>query len=472
MNEFIRASLAASGNSIEIDGDTGRVRVRNEALLRSHGIDSLVYLAVFGSLDRQATARWLIWETAQSLDILPNSIFDFYNASGHDQFPHPFTTPAINLRAMTYDLARSAFRAAIKAKVGAFIFELSRSEMVHTDQRPAEYTSVILAAAIKEGFRGPVFLQADHIQVNAYDFKTKTDAELAGLRSLIRESLHAGFYNIELDTSTLVDLGRPTLDEQQRHNYELCATLTDYVRSLQPQKMTVSVGGEIGEIGPHNSTVQELRVFMDHYKRHIHHNYGLSKLAVRAGTSTGGVMQPDGTLAEQEIDFERLKELSTIARHEYAMGGVVQHGASTLPPETLHQFVKAGAIEVHLATAFQNQLFDMLPAGLLSEIRHWLLHNATQKRLPTDTEAQFIYKTRRLAAGPFKKQLWNLPEDERAKIRLAFEKRFTELYHELAVEHTQDMIASAITPIRLHKRTTDFDSTQFLAQPGNEPVDA
>jgi fructose/tagatose bisphosphate aldolase len=472
MNEIIRASLAASGNSLEIDGDTGRVRVRNEALLRSHGIDSLVYLAVFGSPDRQATARWLIWETAQALDILPNSIFDFYNASGHEQFSHPFTTPALNLRAMTYDLARAAFRAAIKAKVGAFMFELSRSEMVHTNQRPAEYTSVILAAAIKEGFRGPVFLQADHLQVNAYDYRTRTDVELAGLRSLIRESLLAGFYNVELDTSTLVDLSKPTLEEQQRRNYELCATLTDYVHSLQPQKMTISVGGEIGEIGTQNSTVQELRVFMDHYKRLLHHAHGLSKLAVRAGTSTGGVMRPDGTLAGQEIDFERLKELATIARHEYAMSGVIQHGASTLPPETLHKFVQAGAVEVHLATAFQNQLFDMLPAGLLAEIRLWLLQNAAQKRLPTDTETQFLYRTRRLATGPFKKQLWNLPEDERAKMRLAFEKRFAELYRQLAVEHTQDMVASTITPFRVHKRSSDFDSTQFLAQAGKEPLDA
>jgi fructose/tagatose bisphosphate aldolase len=472
MNEIIRTSLAASGNSLEIDGDTGHVRVRNEALLRSHGIDSLVYLAAFGNPERQPVARWLIWEAAQALDILPNSIFDFYNAGGHDQFPRPFTTPAINLRAMTYDLARAAFRAAIKAKVGAFMFELSRSEMIHTDQRPAEYTSVILAAAIKEGFRGPVFLQADHIQVNAYDFKTNTEVELTGLRNLIRESLHAGFYNVELDTSTLVDPGKPTLDEQQYRNYELCATLTDYMRSLQPQKMVISVGGEIGELSTQNSTVQELRVFMDHYKRRIHHAHGLSKLAVRAGTSTGGVVLADGTLAGQEIDFARLKELATIARHEYAMGGVVQHGASTLPLETLHQFVEAGAVEVHLATAFQNWLFEMLPAGLLNEVRLWLLQNVAQKRLPGDTEAQFLYKTRRLATGPFKKQLWNLPEDERARIRLAFEDHFTQLYQQLAVTHTQDMVASTITPFRTHKGPADFDSTQFLVQPGNEPVEA
>ena len=57
MNERIRTSLTAAGNSITLDPDTGRVRVLNEALLRSHGIDSLVYLAVFGTPDRQAVAQ-------------------------------------------------------------------------------------------------------------------------------------------------------------------------------------------------------------------------------------------------------------------------------------------------------------------------------------------------------------------------------------------------------------------------------
>lgn len=472
MNEKIRTSLTAAGNSITIDPDTGRVRVLNEALLRSHGIDSLVYLAVFGAPERQAVARWLIWETAQTLHIRPASIHDLYIGRGQDRLPHTFTTPAMNLRVMSYDLARAAFRAAIKARVGAFMFELSRSEMAHTDQRPAEYASVILAAAIKEGFHGPVFLQGDHFQVNARDYVTHTDAELSGLRNLIHESIRAGFYNIELDTSTLVNLTARTLDEQQRANYELCALLSDHIRSHQPPEVVVSIGGEIGEMSEQNSEVGELRVFMDGYRKRIRHTPGLSKLSVRVGTTAGGVVLPNGAIATIAVDFERLKELSTVARSEYALGGAAQHGASTLPQDAFHKFVHAGAIEAHLATAFQNLVYELLPAGLVSEIRAWVFANKAGERKPGDSDEQFFYKTRRMASGAFKKPLWNLREADRSYLRSVFEDRFALLYRQLGVEHTADTVANVVSVAELHKRLEDFSDQALSVGAGREPLEA
>ena len=471
MNEFIRSALAASGNSIEIDADTSHVRVRDEALLRSHGIDSLVYLAVFGGSTRQAVARWLIWEAAQSLEIHPASIYDLYLGRAQDRMPPTFTTPALNLRALTYDIARSAFSAAIKGHVGPVIFELSRGEMVDSDQRPGEYSSVVLAAAIKEGYRGPVFLQGDHFQVNARNYIANTDAELAGLRNLILESLRAGFYNFEFDTSTLVDMGKPTLSEQQRLNYELCAMLCDYVRTHQPPKVIVAVGGEIGEVSGQDSDIHELRVFMDNLQKHMHHRPGLCKLAVRVGTSPGGVVMPDGTIATMDVDFERLAELSTAARREYNMGGAAQHGASTLPQEYFHKFVEAGAIELHLATAFQNQLFERLPAHLVTEINAWLFKNAAGKRRPGDTDRQFIYRTRRLATGPFKKHMWNLSDFERSEIRRVFEEDFARLYESLGVRNTTDTVSNVVQMHRIHKRVQDFEVDAPVTPPAHEPAE-
>ena len=456
MNELIRTALAASGNSIEIDADTGRVRVRDEALLRSHGIDALIYLAVFGLPQRQAVARWLIWETAQSLSIRPASIHELYDGRGHDRLPHTFTTPAMNLRAMSYEIARAAFSAAIKGKVGAFIFELSRSEITYTDQRPAEYATAILAAAIKEGYRGPVFLQGDHLQVNAKNYVANTDAELNGLRRLIDECIHAGFYNIELDTSTLTNMSKSMPEEQQHPNVEMCALLSDYVRTHQPPNVVISIGGEIGEMNSHNSDVHDLHAFMDYFKHRIHHHPGLSKLSVRAGTSPGGVVMPDGSVALMTVDFETLYELSTAARREYAMGGVTQHGASTLPLEVLHRFVKAGAIEVHLATAFQNMLFEQLPGALVAEMYDWLFKHAAAERKPTDTDRQFIYKTRRLASGPFKKLMWNITDFEKAEIRREFESYFTRLFEGLGVLNTTDTVASVVSTHPIQRHMSDF----------------
>lgn len=68
---------------------------------------------------------------------------------------------------MTYDVARQIFRVANKHNVGAFIFEIAKSEIGYTFQRPSEYASCVLAAAIKEGYKGPVFIQGDHFQFNA-----------------------------------------------------------------------------------------------------------------------------------------------------------------------------------------------------------------------------------------------------------------------------------------------------------------
>ena len=38
------------------------------------------------------------------------------------------------------------------------------------------------------------------------------------------------------------------------------------IRDLEPAGITISVGGEIGEVGGKNSTVEELRAFMDGYR--------------------------------------------------------------------------------------------------------------------------------------------------------------------------------------------------------------
>ena len=127
-------------------------------------MDGLIREAVFGEAESKAAARWLIWETAQALGIRPASIHDFYMADRPRRHRRTFTVPAINLRMLAYDSARAVFRAAGKLDAGAFIFEIARSEIGYTDQRPAEYAASVLAAAIREGWRGPVFIQGDHFQ--------------------------------------------------------------------------------------------------------------------------------------------------------------------------------------------------------------------------------------------------------------------------------------------------------------------
>jgi len=477
MSNTIRELVKASGEVIEVIAGKSQVQhddtrptvdlsveVRDEAGLRVTGIDVLVNAAVFGAPEQQAAARWLIWETGQALGIRPASIHELYIARGQNALDHGFTTPAMNIRMMAYDTARAAIRAAIESKVGAFIFEIARSEMTYTEQRPAEYTAVMLAAAIKEGYRGPLFIQGDHFQINAKKYKTDADSELAALRNLIDESLGAGFYNIDIDTSTLVDLSKPSLDEQQRLNYELCALFSDYIRQRQPAGLNISLGGEIGEVGHKNSNIHELRAFMSGYLSRIRHKPGISKISIQTGTSHGGVVLPDGSIADVNIDFDTLRELSIAAREEYGMGGAVQHGASTLPEEAFGRFVQAGAIEVHLATAFQQIVYANLPRELNDEITQWLFRNAADERKPGDTDEQFLHKTRKKATGPFKKTLWSLPEADRARVRTALQQRFSMLFNRLGVDNTKPIVESFVTARAVHKRPDDFGMVTAVAE--------
>ncbi|HQF70577.1 MAG TPA: aldolase, partial [Promineifilum sp.] len=131
---------------VTVDGDM--VTVRSEAALRDK-IDDLIQTAVFGEGITRDMARWIIWEAAQGLGIYPASIHQLYMAIGRGDVPTTFTVPAMNIRAMNYNSSRAVFRAANKHNVAAMLFEIARSEIGYTGQRPMEYTTSVLAAAIK-----------------------------------------------------------------------------------------------------------------------------------------------------------------------------------------------------------------------------------------------------------------------------------------------------------------------------------
>src|SRR5688500_1305767 len=263
----------------------GKVSVRSDAALKSEKMDALVRAAVFGSQDEKEYARWLIWEIGQAVGVRAASIHDLYMARGRGEIGG-FTVPAINVRGMSYDTARSIFRTANRMKAGAFILEIARSEIGYTEQRPAEYVTVMLAAAMREGFRGPVFIQDDHFQLNHKKYALDPKPEVDAVKQLVKEAVAAGFYNIDIDTSTLVDLKKPTLLEQQRLNYEVGIDILKTVRAVEPKGVTISVGGEIGEVGTENSTEPELRAYMDGFNKTLPKGMiGLSKISVQSGTS-------------------------------------------------------------------------------------------------------------------------------------------------------------------------------------------
>jgi fructose-bisphosphate aldolase, class II len=452
MHQPLDTLLEHLNGAVEVDGNS--VKVTSEEKLRE-GIDHLIYRAVFGEGLEREQARWLIWEAGQQIGIVPASIHELYMAVGRGEVPANFTVPAMNIRGMTYDSGRAVFRAAKKLDVGALILEIARSEMGYTDQRPTEYVASLIAAAIKEGFRGPLFIQGDHFQVSHKNFTADPDREVNAVKDLIKEAVSAGFYNIDIDTSTLVNLDYEDLDEQQRANYELCAQLTEYVREIEPEGVTVSLGGEIGEVGGTNSTVEELHAFMRGYNRTLGDIYpdlqGISKISVQTGTSHGGVVLPDGTLADVAVDFDTLQELSRVAREEYGIGGAVQHGASTLPAEAFNRFPEIGTLEIHLATGFQNIMFENAPAELTeASYNHIRTHNKDEQK-EGQTDEQFLYSTRKKALGPLKQQWWDLDDEAKSTICGALQEQFEFLFDKLNVKGTREVVNQVTTMWKTHR---------------------
>jgi fructose-bisphosphate aldolase class II len=438
--------------------DGGVLRVTDAAAIASPRMDELVRLAVFGDEHDRHWARWAIWELGQAIGVRSSSIHSLYLARGRREC-HGFTVPAINVRGRAYDTARAIFRTAIKLDAGAFILEIARSEIAYTEQRPAEYVAVMIAAALREGFRGPLFIQGDHFQVNAKKYAADASSEVGNVKQLATEAVHAGFFNIDIDTSTLVDLSKGSLDEQQRLNYEVGVDITRHVRSLQPKGVDISLGGEIGEVGTENSTVPELRAYMDGYNRTLKAQApgmeGLSKISVQSGTSHGGVVLADGSIADVKLDFNTLKALGEDARASYGLAGAVQHGASTLPESEFHNFPRVETAEIHLATGFQNMMYDGIPAALREEMYAWLRVNAADERKAGDSDEQFIYKTRKKALGPFKEKLWAVSGAPAAALDAAFDRKFEFLFTQLGARGTAAYVARFVTSAPMHRAAPD-----------------
>jgi fructose/tagatose bisphosphate aldolase len=446
------AELLSRLSGIVHPTDVG-IQIDDVARLRADGIRDLAWTAAFTQDAATAeAAQWLVWECAQALGARSASIHDLYMARARGEV-HGFTVPAINIRAQTFDMARIVYETARTEDVGAVILELARSEQTYTYQRPIDYATAVLAGAVAAHWEGPVFLQGDHYQFNAKKYAADAEAMTDEIRRACRLAIDAGYRNIDIDASTLVDLSREDVDAEQRDNYERTAELVQLIRSLQADGVTISVGGEIGEVGKENSNEAELRAFLDGLNRELSRTgeapVGISKVSVQTGTSHGGTVNPDGTVAAVAVDFSVHERLGKVAREEFGLAGTVQHGASTLPDEDFHRFPDVETAEIHLATGFQNLLYEhpAFPSGLHRAIEAWCFENALDERKAGQTDQQFVYTTRKKAIGPFKRELWDLETKDEILAAQAHKIRF--LFHELGVEGSREMVDRHVVRVKV-----------------------
>ena len=222
--------------------------------------------------------------------------------------------------------------------------------------------------------------------------------------------------------------------------------MTRYIREKQPAGINVSVGGEIGEIGKGNTTEEELIDFMEGYLEELGDLPSISKISIQTGTAHGGVVLPDGSIAKVKIDFDTLKRLGELARTKYKIGGVVQHGASTLPDEAFHHFPDNRTLEVHLATGFQNIMFDhpKFPKELYDRMVKTIFEKYGSEKKEGMTDEQFIYKMRKKLNGDYKRELWMLDEDIRKAIEDSWEKKFDFLFNQLNIKDNRKYLEKYI----------------------------
>ncbi|KQU54603.1 hypothetical protein ASG72_02940 [Bosea sp. Leaf344] len=436
----IRADLESLGFVLDGRPDVSQTRRPTDAM-----IDRWAETAALAEPAARAMAIWAIRAAALSAGIVPASVQELYLARAAGAWEGR-TVPAMNLRGWTYHTCRAVFRAAQKMDAKLFIFEQAVGESIYAAQPPAEYTAGVLAAALREGHRGAVFLQADHDQVNATAYGKDGPAEIRKLEAIMREQVAAGFYSIDIDASTVVDLSKPNVREQQRLNAELTAHFTQFVRGIEPEGITISLGAEIGEVGHDNTTPEELREFMAVYREKLAAKGGalvpVSKISINSGTYHGGKMQADGTLADVDVDYALLKTISDICRAEFGMGGAVQHGASTLPGHQLAKFPGTGAVEIHLALGFTNLTFDhpSLPKEFAEEIRAYVFAHHAAERQAEENDVQFLYNVRKKAWKVMKARYWSLPEPVANEVMGALEGMFHNMFTWMNVGDTARLV--------------------------------
>jgi fructose/tagatose bisphosphate aldolase len=366
--------------------------------------------------------------------VYPASIAKWYRAIANAKLPW-ITTPALNLRGITYAIARRVWRVAKKFEAGPIIFELAPSEVEVSDQSFAEYSALILAAAAREGYRGPVFLQGDHFDISS-------ECELEEVKQLCRNAIQAGMYQIDIDASHLVNDAKGSLADFHRPNALATAKITQFIRSIQPDGVSVTLGGEVGEIGGVNTSQQDLNAFLVVYQEALGPSTkGLDKISAQTGTQHGGIVNIDGSIGRMNLDIGLIRELSQQACTECKLTGLVQHGASTLQISELTQLKQNGVIEVHLATGIQNIIFDhpAFPKELRERIQSELIEpemSAEGGEKPSSdglSTAQRFYNARWAAWGPFKRELWSLPDQAWTEICTSLDAWFIEVFQALGL---------------------------------------
>ena len=396
-------------------------------------------LALSKITDRPKLASEII-ARAREMGVYPAAIGEIYRALGQKTLT-PMTIPAFNIRGLTFALARVVWRKVIKLHAGPVIFELAPSETWAGDQTYAEYAAMIFAAACREGYQGPIFLQGDHFAIESTD-------EVPVVLERCHEVIASGFYQIDIDGSHLIVKDPLNLSAFHTPNAKVTAQIIKHLRQQQPSGVHLVLGGEVGEIGGRDTSINDLDTYKDLLELYLPAEIaGLDKISAQTGTAHGGIVLQNGSTGQMNVDFDLIAQLSAKAR-DYGWSGIVQHGASTLTMRDLEKLPAAGVIEVHLATQIQNIVFDhpAFPVDLREKMQKRLVvaaFGAEGEKIENPealTLAQQFYKARWTAWGSFKQELWDLPASVMTPIEDSFSDWVEDIIKSLRIDNKKEVL--------------------------------
>ncbi|MFH1286342.1 MAG: class II fructose-bisphosphate aldolase [Candidatus Magasanikbacteria bacterium] len=428
-----------------LDGDSV-ASIIDEEVLKNEFIYTLQFNASVNENEevKHAAQQW-IFAIADAMNITSGSNHEFYleKQQGKHQF---FTVPAVNSRMVTFHTIRAALRSAEALEIPHIIFELALSEVGYTGQQKDEYAALVKAAYISLGLsERTVYLQADHYQLDPKKYAEDADAEMKRIQDAITFALEHGVYNIDIDSSKFETANSNKTDrENQAENARLTATLLHFIRNYESEHelpCTVSVGGEVGEVGGENTRYPQVNAYLELIKEEMERLgsdqfVGLDKVSINVGSAHGGVLGPDGQpLDSIPLDFTAHHDLYMMAKdpmseREHVIS--VQHGASTLPKHYFPLFPAMHVAEIHLATGFQNVVWETLEkkdTQLFETMKSEVMNRCGEKVAAHETEAIGFMKERKRVTEFFKRDL--LLSNSIEAIEQALENEFAEIFHSL-----------------------------------------
>ena len=140
-------------------------------------------------------------------------------------------------------------------------------------------------------------------------------------------------------------------------------------------------------------------------------------------------------------------------------------------PEAFNKFPEVGTIEIHLATNFQNIIYDQLPEMVVDTAYNYVLSNHQNEWKSGQTEEQFIYSTRKKAIGPLKQMWWDLDAAVLAQIGTALQEQFEFLFDKLNVKNTREVANEVTTRVVMHRERPTEAAAEVEAEDVSDLAD-